>query len=162
MPLLLNMPGLGMHSINRALCLLAKSIHRNGLGANPAIWTAYSYTFTFAVPSLEAQSFVANESIVANPNSSSATLMSLNHNTLMKDLERLNDLVLIARNMLATTSQAQDLAGDSGLDQHILKLVDVCVRVTARGYDGDPGSRSETQWANVVSSCKSDFGLGTH
>lgn len=88
--------------------------------------------------------------------------MTLNHNTLVKDLERLNDLVLIARNMLATTSQAQDLAGDSGLDQHILKLVDICVRVIARGFDGDPGSRSEAQWANVVSYCKSDFGLGAH
>lgn len=136
-----------------------KLIHRDGLGANAAIWMAYSHTFTFAVPLLEAQSFVTNESTTANPNSSSATLMALNHNTLMKDLERLNDLVLIARNLLATTSQAQDLAGDSGLDQHILKLVDVCVRVTARGYDGDPSSRSETQWANVVSSCESPSGL---
>ena len=156
------MPGLGRHRMHRVLCLQAKIIHRDGLGANPAIWMAYSHTFTFAVPLLEAQSFVTNESTVANPNSSSATLMALNHNTLMKDLERLNDLVLIARNLLATTSQAQDLAGDSGLDQYILKLVDVCVRVTARGYDGDPGSRSETQWANVVTSCKSNFALGAH
>lgn len=155
------MPGLGGHRIHRLLCLRAKIIHRNSLGSNHAIWTAYSYTFTFAVPSLEAQSFVTSESNVANPNSSSATLMALHHNSLMKDLERLNDLVLIARNILASTSQAQDLAGDSGLDQHILKLVDVCVRVTARGYDGDPGSRSENQWANVVSSCKSNFGLGS-
>lgn len=80
--------------------------------------------------------------------------MALNHNVLMKDLERLNDLLLLARNLLATRNLAQDLAGDSGLDQHILKLVDVCVRVTARGFDGDAGTRSETQWANVVGSCK--------
>lgn len=80
--------------------------------------------------------------------------MASNHNTLMKDLERLNDLIMIARNMLATTKRAQNLAGDSQIDQQVLKLIDVCVRVTARGYDGDAGSRSETQWANVVGSCK--------
>lgn len=87
--------------------------------------------------------------------------MALNHNTLMKDLERLNDLLMIARNMLATTKRAQNIAGDSQIDQQVLKLIDVCVRVTARGYDGDAGSRSETQWANVVGSCKfhCSFGL---
>ncbi len=75
--------------------------------------------------------------------------MALNHNTLMKDIERLNDLL-----MIATTKRAQNLAGDSQIDQQVLKLIDVCVRVTARGYDGDAGSRSETQWANVIGSCK--------
>lgn len=73
----------------------------------------------------------------------------------MKDLERLDDLVKIGRNIFASPVIAQDLAGESGIDQHILKLIDVCVRVTARGYDGEAGSRSETQWANVVGLCKS-------
>lgn len=91
---------------------------------------------------------------MANVNGSSSTLMALNHNTLMKDIERLNDLLMIGRNMLATTKRAQNLAGDSQIDQQVLKLIDVCVRVTARGYDGDAGSRSETQWANVIGSCK--------
>lgn len=79
--------------------------------------------------------------------------MAVNHVTLTQDLERLNDLLTIARNMLASTKRAQNLAAESGLDQQILKLIDVCVRVTARGYDGDAGTRSETQWASVVGSC---------
>ena len=81
--------------------------------------------------------------------------MALNHNTLMGDLERLDDFLTIARNMLATTKRAQNLAGDSQIDQQVVKLVEVCVKVTARGYDGDAGSRNETQWTNVVRLCKS-------
>ena len=83
--------------------------------------------------------------------------MALNLTTLMKDLERLNDLLTIARNMLATTTKAQNLAAEAGFDQQILKFIDLCVRVTARGYDGDVGGRTETQWATVVGSCKSSY-----
>ena len=108
-----------------------------------------------AIPALEAQSFVTDDPAAANANGSSATLMALNHSTLTKDLERLNDLLLIARNILATTTQAQNLAAENKVDGQILKLVELCVRVTARGYDGDAGSRTETQWANVIGSCKS-------
>ena len=77
----------------------------------------------------------------------------------MKDLERLNDLLTIARNMLATTVKAQNLAAQTRFDQTILKLIDICVRVTARGYDGDTGNRAETQWANIVGSCMSKLGF---
>ena len=131
------------------------------------MWKEFNAVFETAVPVLEAQSFASEDSSVANGNGSSSALMASNHNNLMKDLERLNDLLMIARNMLATTTKAQNLAGDSQIDQQVLKLIDVCVRVTARGYDGDAGSRSETQWANVVGSCKSYtpvklFHLGKH
>lgn len=78
----------------------------------------------------------------------------MNHPSLMQDLERLNDLLTIARNMLASTKRSQNLAAESGLDQQVLKLIDVCVRVTARGYEGEAGTRSETQWASVVGSCR--------
>lgn len=81
--------------------------------------------------------------------------MALNHSTLMKDLERLNDLLLLGRNLLASHRKGQNLAAEHEVDQQVLRLIDVCVRVTARGYDGDTGGRSETQWANVVASCKS-------
>lgn len=80
--------------------------------------------------------------------------MAMNHSSLIQDLERLNDLLTIARNMLASTKRSQNLAAESGLDQQVLKLIDVCVRVTARGYDGETGTRSETQWASVVGSCR--------
>ena len=80
--------------------------------------------------------------------------MALNHLTLMKDLERLTDLLTIARNMLATTLLAQNLAAEASFDQQVLRLIDICVRVTARGYDGEAGGRAEAQCSNIIESCK--------
>ena len=127
---------------------------RQLLGHSSDVWVGLTGVFTIAIPALEVQSFASHEPISPTHNGSSSTLMAMNHTTLMQDLERLNDLLTIARNMLATTKRAQNLAADAGFDQQILKLVDVCVRVTARGYDGEAGTRSETQWAGVVGSCR--------
>jgi len=59
-------------------------------------------------------------------------------------------LCTIARNLLATTKKAQNLAAEKGFDQQILKLIDVCVRVTARGFDGETNARNEDRWQKVV------------
>lgn len=72
----------------------------------------------------------------------------------MKDLERLNDILVLARNVLATSQVVQNLAGESLVDQQVTTLIDLCVRVTARGYDGEAGSRTEQQWGNVINSCE--------
>lgn len=72
----------------------------------------------------------------------------------MTDLERLNDILLIARNVLASSNTAQDIAAASLFDQQVMKLIDLGVRVTARGYDGDAGSRTELQWGDVIGSCE--------
>ena len=129
---------------------------RDIIGASPQHWKDMTEVFVLAIPVLEAQSLAADNSQTGVPASSSA-LMAANHDTLMKDLERLNDILLIARNVLATTQKVQNLAGESLLDQQVLKLIDLCVRVTARGYDGDAGSRAELHWGNVIGSCKSDY-----
>ena len=126
---------------------------RNLIGNAPQQWKDMTEVFALAIPVLEAQSLAA-ENAQDGTSISSSTLMAANHDTLMKDLERLNDILLIARNVLATTPKVQDLAGESLLDQQVLKLIDLCVRVTARGYDGDAGSRAELLWGNVIGSCK--------
>ena len=126
---------------------------RHLIGEAPQQWKDFHDLFALAIPVLEAQSLAAEVPHTGAAALSSA-LMALNHDTLMKDLERLNDILIIARNVLATTQKVQDLAGESQLDQQILKLIDLCVRVTARGYDGDSGSRTELQWGNVITSCK--------
>lgn len=123
------------------------------IGMNAQHWKDISETFALAIPVLEIQSLAMDDPQSGAPTSSSA-LMAVNHDVLMKDLERLNDILLIARNVLATTIKVQNLAGESLLDQQILKLVDLCVRVTARGYDGDAGSRTELQWGEVIGSCE--------
>ena len=126
---------------------------RTLIGTSSDNWTDINYVFTLAIPVLEAQSLAPTDPQTGTTGSFSA-LMALNHDTLMKDLERLNDILLIARNSVATVTKAQNLAGESLLDQQIQKLIDLCVRVTARGYDGDAGSRTEIQWGNVIGACK--------
>ena len=140
-----------------SVCILMCSVKlidcRQTLGHASEVWAEFTALFAIAIPALEVQSFASHDPISPTHNGSSSTLMAMNHATLMHDLERLNDFLTIARNVLASTKRAQNLAADLGLDQQILKLVDVCVRVTARGYDGEAGTRSETQWASVVGSC---------
>jgi hypothetical protein len=60
--------------------------------------------------------------------------------------------------MLATNELAQDLAAMAKFEKQIMMLIDTCVRVTARGYDGpiDRGDRqSQEKWQKVVAACKS-------
>lgn len=123
---------------------------RQLLAESHEIWNAYTDLLSVALPSLESRSFSSED-----PNASSAALIAANYAILMKDLERVNDLLLIARNLLATTALAQDIAGDSGIVQMVIKLIEVCVRVTARGYDGEAGARiNEAQWRNIIDAYK--------
>ena len=99
---------------------------------------------------MESQSFAWKNCTAANYDGSSSELIAFNYFSLVKDIERLNDLCTIARNLLATTKKAQNLAAEKGFDQRILMLIDTCVRVTARGYDGQSNARSEERWQKVV------------
>ena len=122
------------------------------IGMNAQHWKDMHDVFMLALPVLEAQSLAPDNTQTGAATSSSA-LMAMNHDTLMKDLERLNDILLLARNVLASNNKIQNLAGESLLDQQVLKLIDLCVRVTARGYDSDPGGRTELQWGDVIAFC---------
>ncbi|KAG8532711.1 uncharacterized protein KY384_002588 [Bacidia gigantensis] len=126
---------------------------RQAIGASPQQWIDINQVFYLGIPALEVQSIPSDANSASGVTTSSA-LMTLYYDTLMKDLERMNDLLLIARNCLATTQRAQNLAGESLLDQQVLKLIDLCVRVTARGYDGETPSRTEQPWANVIGAYK--------
>ncbi|KIV92174.1 hypothetical protein PV10_06634 [Exophiala mesophila] len=130
---------------------------RSALGSNPKVWEGLAKVLTFAIPVLEQQSFAwkgpdpSNIDNNRGPNSSSSELIASHYPSLVKDIERLNDLCTIARNLLATTKKAQNLASEKAFDQQILKLIDVCVKVTARGFDGpEVNPRSEERWQKVV------------
>lgn len=116
---------------------------------SPDIWQGLTDVFTKAVPALELQS-VHWKGPSANFGQSSSNLIAYNYFSLVKDIERLNDLCTIARNLLATTKKAQNLAAEKGFEQRILALIDTCVRVTARGFDGDTNARNEERWQKVV------------
>ena len=126
------------------------------LGETPQHWTDMHDLFALAIPNLIVQTFATDAARTRVPTSSSA-LMVQNYDILVKDLELLNNILLIGRNILATNQHAQDLAGESLLEQQVLKLIGLCVRVTATGYDGDAGSRAEQQWGHVIGYCKTPF-----
>ncbi|KAK1146312.1 hypothetical protein N8T08_003099 [Aspergillus melleus] len=123
---------------------------RHNLGLSPDIWQGFTDVLTKAIPVLESQSFAWKCPPNASFDHSSSNLIAFNYSSLVKDIERLNDLCTIARNLLATTKKAQNMAAEKGFDQRILALVDTCVRVTARGFDGETNARNEERWQKVV------------
>ena len=123
---------------------------RQNLGFSPQVWRGLTDVLGKAIPVLEIQSFSWKNNQANSYNGSSSDLIAANYFSLVKDIERLNDLCTIARNLLATTKKAQNLAAEQGFDQKILKLIEVCVRVTARGFDGEANQRNEERWQKVV------------
>ncbi len=131
------------------------------IGQNAELWGLYCEVFDIAYPVIEREFFDPEEVNPPGNNAQPTTAMALKDTLLLKDLERLNDLLLIARNILASTKLAQNLMGDKGFDQHVMKFIDLCVRVTARQYEGEePGNRTESQLALLNASCKLVTALG--
>lgn len=108
-----------------------------------------------AIPLLERQSFAVEDPNASAYTGSNSNLVAGNILPLLKDVERINDLCTIARNLLATKQEAQDLSAEAKFDQNILKLIDVCVRVAARGFDGEGNTRTEEKWQRLVNACMS-------
>ena len=131
----------------------ANMMSRHSLGLSPDVWKGFTDVLTKALPILELQSFSYKNSpqtAAYDNHQSSGNLIAFNYFNLAKDIERLNDICTIARNLLATTKQAQNMAAEKGFDQRIMALIDTCVRVTARGFDGDGNPRSEERWQKVI------------
>lgn len=124
---------------------------RQSLGFSPTVWIQLARTLAVAIPVLEECSFASTDEDYDTTGvpPSNADLIAQNYIGLVKDIERLNDLCTIARNLLATTRRSQNLAAERGFDQQVLKLVDVCVRVSARGYDGQTAAAVANASAGV-------------
>lgn len=103
---------------------------------------------------IERQSCVPPDSTGTGHDHSNAALMVANQTWLMKDLDRLNDLLTITKSMLATLNIAQNKAAEAKCDQQVLRYIDLCVRVTSRCYDGDASPRVEAQWTSIITACK--------
>jgi palmitoyltransferase len=144
---------------------------RADLGFSPEVWRGLVGVLDVAVGSVEGLCFVGaatGEGGRHHQGGSSSELIARNYAILIKDIERLNDLCTIARNLLATTKRAQNLAAEFGFDQGVLRLIDACVRVSSRGFDGEVEvvggqqghgkgvgvGRNEEKWQKVVNLCK--------
>ncbi|KAK5124955.1 hypothetical protein LTR85_001145 [Meristemomyces frigidus] len=127
---------------------------RIAIGTDSKFWAELVVLFKAAIPSLERRSFTIWDPSSVDYESTSGALIASNYPTLWKDLERLNDLVSISRNVLTIGPHAQDLAAAHAIDAEIFRLINVCVRVTARGYDGEAGTGEEEKWQWIVNAYK--------
>jgi palmitoyltransferase len=125
------------------------------LGLSRDVWVGLTNVLTHGIPALERQSFPVDDPGAAGYNASTSGHIAANLGPLLRDIDCINDLCIIARNMLATKQEAQDLAADTKFDQHVLKLIDVCNRVCARGYDGEANTRTEERWQRIINACES-------
>ena len=83
----------------------------------------------------------------------------------LKDsLERVTNIIRIARSSLASSTEVQNMAAETSVDQEILRFIDLCVRVTGRGYDGDepPDDATDAAFNQIIDSCKPLLSLFFH
>ncbi|KAF2207935.1 hypothetical protein CERZMDRAFT_71198 [Cercospora zeae-maydis SCOH1-5] len=127
---------------------------REAIGLDSKFWEELCTLLKAAIPSLERRSFTIWDPSSVDYESTSGALIASHYPALWKDLERLNDLVSISRNVLTVGDRAQDLAASFSIDAEIFRLINCCVRVTARGYDGDAGTGDEDKWQWIVNAYK--------
>lgn len=74
--------------------------------------------------------------------------------TLLADLQRLDHMLAIARNVLTAGEAVQNNAAQSGFDREVCSLINLCIKITARGFDGDASAKDEDKWQGVINGCK--------
>jgi palmitoyltransferase len=127
---------------------------REELGLSWEFWDALAEVLKVAIPSLERRCFAAPDPAAPEYEGLSGPLIASYSPSLLRDLERLNQLVSIARNVQVHGERVQNLSAERLFDKDIFALVNVCVRVTARGYDGEAGTQDEDKWQGVINAYK--------
>ncbi|KAH7074312.1 hypothetical protein FB567DRAFT_193689 [Paraphoma chrysanthemicola] len=127
---------------------------REELGLAWEFWDSLADVLKAAIPSLERRCFAAPDPAAPEYEGLSGPLIASYSPSLLRDLERLNHLVCIARNVLVHGEKVQNLSAERLFDKDIFALVNVCVRVTARGYDGEAGTQDEDKWQAVINAYK--------
>ncbi|KAF2193024.1 hypothetical protein K469DRAFT_730017 [Zopfia rhizophila CBS 207.26] len=127
---------------------------REELGTSYQFWDDLSSVLIAAIPSLDKRSFAAPDPAAPEYEGQSGPLIASYSSSLLKDLERLNQVIAIARNVLTFGEKAQSLSADRMFDKQVFDLINVCVRVTARGYDGEAGTQDEDKWQSVINAYK--------
>lgn len=124
------------------------------LGLSEIFWDDLSAVLKAAIPSLEQRCFAAPNPTTLEYEGLSGPLIASYAVGLLRDLEILNQLVSIARNVLVYGEKVQNLAAERLFDKDVFATISLCVRVTARGYDGEAGSQDEDKWQKVINACK--------
>lgn len=137
------------------------AINSESLSRNVAIWIWITRIFAAAIPNLTTRSVGPLASLNdpdkgVTPQESTALIIK-NYQGLKDDLQILNKLMHIARNLLVTSEPEvpQDLSAAVHFDQMVYQTIILCVNVTSKGYDGetlDDPSRSRLQ--EITDLCK--------
>lgn len=108
-----------------------------------SIWIWLTRIFAAAIPNLTTRSVGPLASLNdpekgVTPQESTALIIK-NYQGLKDDLQILNKLMHIARNLLVTTEPEvpQDLCAAVHFDQMVYQTIILCVNVTSKGYDGE-------------------------
>ncbi|GAB7363410.1 hypothetical protein MBLNU230_g3687t1 [Neophaeotheca triangularis] len=127
---------------------------RHVIGTDAKFWVELGGLLKAAIPSLERRSFSIWDPTSVDYDSTSGALIAAHYPGLDKDLERINDLVSIARNVFVAGEEVQNLAAEHNIETDVFRLINCCVRVTARGFDGDAGTGDEEKWQHVINNYK--------
>jgi palmitoyltransferase len=138
-----------------------KQVSREVLAKNVDIWLRIKATLVAVVPTLATRSVreaYAETSLPGVDIPESGTLMAENHESLLEDLTTINNLLVIARNMLTIKEIAQDICAATQLNRQVTKLMVVCINVTSKGYDGENIDSKARQNVNEVAElCKISY-----
>lgn len=130
---------------------------REKVGGDINVWNDFVSLFQAAIPSLENRSFAApdNTSVdqVSDYLGPSGEHIAKNSASLLEDLDRLDLIVSLGKNVLVNGESTQNLVLETLFHRQIFKLIGVCVRITARGYDGEAGTVQEQKWQKVINAC---------
>jgi palmitoyltransferase len=125
-----------------------------------AIWIWLTRIFASAIPTLTSRS-VGPLSSLNDPEKGvtmqeSTALIVKNYASLKDDLQILNKLMHIARNLLVTTDPEvpQDICAVVAFDQMVYQTIILCISVTSKGYGADMvDDTSRTKLNEITEQC---------
>ncbi|KAF3761748.1 hypothetical protein M406DRAFT_281821, partial [Cryphonectria parasitica EP155] len=144
-------PPMGVQTTLKVAAMVSKTLDkshawkdvRENLSENVAIWVWLTRIFAAAIPNLTTRSVGPLASLNdpdkgVTPQESTALIIK-NYQGLKEDLQILNKLMHIARNLLVTTEPEvpQDICAAVHFDQMVYQTIILCVNVTSKGYDGE-------------------------
>jgi hypothetical protein len=130
---------------------------RKELGSEVDTWIRHSYVLSMALPVIEVLSCITDEEGVplhAEEDLKVATLIGRNYVKLTKDLDFVKAIISISRNLISIGEPAWSQCAETLYDKKILQIIDICVRVTGRGFDGGAKSVAEQMWRNITKQCE--------
>ncbi|TID20643.1 High mobility group HMG1/HMG2 [Venturia nashicola] len=130
---------------------------REQLAVDPNVWNDMHQTLEAAIACLTETCFNYPKppgQTTDEAENALAALLVTHYASLMKDVGRVNNLLGIGRNILTIGNQAQKMAGKKHVDEGVLKLVTICIKITLRGGGGATTKEDDKKIQSVVNDFK--------